>query len=228
MKTVPATVSAGASSTVRTARAGVADVDVGAPELLAEDFELAVGPQFAGELVDGQVEAHPPSHAVDGGEAQAGGLGGVRAAAEDQLLHPDLLLGVERHRAQLALLGDRHVRVGHAPVVGAGGGEHEALDAGRARVGDERAGGLHVDVVGEPRDRARTRGRRRSRRGARPHGRRAAARARASASRMSPRITSTPARSCSAAISSCPCSRESRTRTSCPSWSSSWTSIAPM
>ena len=51
---------------------GVADVDVGPPELLAEDLEVAIGPEFAGELVDREVEAHPRRDSVDGREAQAG------------------------------------------------------------------------------------------------------------------------------------------------------------
>src|SRR5581483_2356723 len=91
---------------------GVTDVDVRAPELLAEDFQLLVRPQFAGELVDGQVEAHPPPDAVDGGEAQAGRGHAVAAAAEDQLLHADLLLRVQGDGAQLTVLGDRDGGVG--------------------------------------------------------------------------------------------------------------------
>ena len=72
-----------------------------------------------------------------------------RAAGQDQLLHADLLLGVERHGTQLSLLGDRHLRIGHAPVVRAGGGEYESLHAGVVGVGDERSRGLHVDLVGD-------------------------------------------------------------------------------
>src|SRR5271166_2730858 len=126
--------------------AGVAHVDVGAPELLAEDLELAVGPEFAAELVDSQIEAHAPPDAVDRREPQAGRRQAV-GGAEDQLLHSDLLLGIQRDRAQLAVLGDRHRRVRHAPVVRAGGGEHQPLDASLARVGHERLGGLHVNFV---------------------------------------------------------------------------------
>src|SRR3954451_13785815 len=51
--------------------AGVGDVDVRAPELLAEDLELAAGPQPQRELVDREVEAHARGQPVDGGEAQA-------------------------------------------------------------------------------------------------------------------------------------------------------------
>jgi hypothetical protein len=127
----------------------VAHVDVRAPELLAEDFELTVGPEFARELVDGQVEAHAPAHAVHGRNAKAGRLDAARSAAEDQLLHPDLLFGVQRNRAELYILGDRHRRIGHAAIVGAGGGEHEPLNARLTRVGDETSCGLHVDLVGE-------------------------------------------------------------------------------
>ena len=65
------------------------------------------------------------------------------------MLHADLLLGVQRDRAKLALLGDRHVRVGHAPVVRARRGEHEPLDTGLTGVGDERLRRLDVDLVGD-------------------------------------------------------------------------------
>ena len=50
---------------------------------------------------------------------------------------------------ELAVLGDRNRRVRHATVVGAGGGEHQSLHAGLARVGDEPSGRLHVDFVRE-------------------------------------------------------------------------------
>src|SRR3954463_1223653 len=40
----------------------VAHMHVRAPELLAEDLELLVGPEVAGELVDGEIEAHARGH----------------------------------------------------------------------------------------------------------------------------------------------------------------------
>src|SRR4051794_15667685 len=49
----------------------VADVDVRAPELLAEDLELTARPQPQRELVDGEIETHPGSQSIHGGEAQA-------------------------------------------------------------------------------------------------------------------------------------------------------------
>ena len=148
--------------------AGVGDVDVGPPELLAEHLEVAIGPQVARELVDGQVEAHPRRGAVDGGEAQAGGLQLGVLVAQDRLLHPDLLLGVERHGRQLALLGDRHGRVLHASVVRARRGEHELLDAGGARVGQQRARRVRRSRRSSAPGRARRRDRRRSPPGGRP------------------------------------------------------------
>ena len=122
-------------------------MDVGTPELLAEHFELPVGPQIAGELVDREVEAHPPPDPIHRRKAQARGFGGSGAAVQDQLLHADLLLGIQRHRAQLALLGYRNVRIDHPPVVRAGRGEHQSLHAKAVCVGDERAGRSDVDVV---------------------------------------------------------------------------------
>src|SRR4051812_35855830 len=46
----------------------VVDVDIGPPELLAEDVELPVAPEVARELVDREVEAHARRRAVDRGE----------------------------------------------------------------------------------------------------------------------------------------------------------------
>src|SRR2546423_10600934 len=86
--------------------ARIADMDVRAPELLAEDLELVPGPQLERELVDGQVEAHARREAVDGGEAHAGGRHPVRTRQQRQL-HRHLLLGVERDRGEHAVLGDR-------------------------------------------------------------------------------------------------------------------------
>ncbi len=124
-------------------------MDVGPPERLAEHVELLVGPEVARELVDGQVEAHPVADAVDRRKAQAGGRHAVVVTLEQALLHGDLLLRVERHRAQLAGLVDRDGRVGHAAVVRACGGEQEALHAGFARLGDQVRGPLDVDRVGQ-------------------------------------------------------------------------------
>jgi hypothetical protein len=131
------------------AAGGVAHVDVGPPELLAEDFEVATGPEFAGELVDGEVEAHALSGPVDRREAQAGGDHRAGAVGQEHFLDLDLLLGVEGDRRQRRLLVDGNLRVGHAAVVGAGRGEHEVADSGRARVVDETAGRLDVDLGGQ-------------------------------------------------------------------------------
>ena len=49
----------------------ITHVDVGAPELLSEHLEVAVGPEVAGELVDCEVESHSWSDAVHGRESQA-------------------------------------------------------------------------------------------------------------------------------------------------------------
>src|SRR5881394_37146 len=95
----------------------IAHVHVRPPELLAEDFELTVVPEFAGELIDGQVEAHPRRCAVDRGEAKAGRYGRAVAAFEQHFLDLDLLFGVEGDRRQRRLLVDRRLGVSHAPVV---------------------------------------------------------------------------------------------------------------
>ena len=111
---------------------------VRAPELLAVDVERAAVPQVARELVDGEVEAHPLGDAVDRGEAQAG-----RVRQRQQLaLDRHLLLGVERDRRERRGLVDGHERVGHAAVVRARRGEHDARHAG---VLDQRARALDVD-----------------------------------------------------------------------------------
>ena len=120
-------------------------MDVGPPELLAEDLEPAVGPQVAGELVDREVEAHPRSDAVDRGEADAGRGEGRRVEAEQRLLDRDLLLRVERHGRELAVLGDRDQGIGHAAVVRARRGEDEAIDAGVRGVLDQGHRGDDVD-----------------------------------------------------------------------------------
>ena len=49
----------------------IADVNIGAPEVLAVDLESSISPEVEGELVDRQIEAHPRRNAIDGGEAQA-------------------------------------------------------------------------------------------------------------------------------------------------------------
>jgi hypothetical protein len=63
LKTSPETFSRSEAST-SDGSPPVVDVHVGAPEELTEDVELAARPEVAGELVDGQVEAHagPPPY----------------------------------------------------------------------------------------------------------------------------------------------------------------------
>ena len=125
MKTRPPTLP-GSEPRTGHAAGGVAHVHVGAPELLPEDLERPVGPEVASELVDREVEAHARGHAVHRREAQAGRLQLAEATAQQRLLDLDLLLGVQRDGRELAVLGDGHRRIGHAAVVGAGGGEDQA------------------------------------------------------------------------------------------------------
>ena len=133
--------------------------------------------------------------AVDGREAQAGRPQAVPVSVDrlqQRLLDADLLLGVERHGPQLAALVDRNRRVVHAPVVGAGGGEHEPLDSERRGRPSPGPGCPPRSRRWRARGRGRRPGRRRWPRDARPRRRPRGRAGAASASRMSPRISSTP------------------------------------
>ena len=134
----------------------------------------------------------------------------------------DLLLGVERHRAQLAVLVDR-ARSGR-PCGRSSSRSRRTRSARRrprAASATSARGALDVDLVGQL-GIARAGGIADDR-GEVHHGVDAVERRRlrASASRTSPRCSSTPSDSSRAATSSCPCSSTSSARTSCPAASSS-------
>ena len=108
----------------------VANVNVRAPELLAEDDEVTGQTDISRELIDCEVEAHPRRRAVDGREAQAGRLQTVGAARKDVHLRCDLRLRVERHGPQLEILRRVDGAVRHLAVVAACRRKDEAGDAG--------------------------------------------------------------------------------------------------
>ena len=130
-------------------RGDIARMHVGAPELLAEDLEVAARPEISGELVDREIEAHARCRTVDRSQAQARGMERVALEGEQEPLDTHLLGCVQRDGSQLAVLPNRDRRVEHAAVVGAGRGEHEARHAGGLGVGDKRCARADVDVVRE-------------------------------------------------------------------------------
>ena len=146
MKTRPPTLPGSRAEDEHHAAGGVAHVHIGAPELLTEDLERPVGPEVAGELVDREVEAHARSHAVHRREAQAGRLQLAEATAQQRLLDLDLLLGVQRDGRELAVLGDGHRRIGHAAVVGAGGGEDQPAHTRVLGTGDDVAAAADIHL----------------------------------------------------------------------------------
>ena len=124
-------------------------MDVGAPELLPVDDEVARQHDVARELVDRQVEAHPGRDAVNRGESETAGLEAVAALLEDVELRLDLCLGIERDGAQRPILGCEGIRIVELAVVAARGSEHEPADVPIPRGTDEVARRADVDRLRE-------------------------------------------------------------------------------
>ena len=132
----------------RNGRGNVAHVDVGTPELLAEDDELTVERDLPREFVDGEVEPHARRGPVNGREAQAGAHRAVPIATQDVELAAHFRLRVEGNRPELVFLCRKRA-LAHLAVVAARRGKDEPLDTCLARVVNEPARPLDIDLFRE-------------------------------------------------------------------------------
>ena len=127
----------------------VVHVGVGPPGVGVVHVELVAERQLAGELRDGEVEAHPLRHPVGGRDPHHGGVEPLQGLPEQALLDLDLVLRVDREGLELVGLDRGGVVLVAQAIVAAGRGEDETLGAaGGGRLRDPQ-GTVHVHLGGD-------------------------------------------------------------------------------